>query len=229
MQQHSRRTSVGVSAWRISPHSTPDARRCRSSPRSGGSFTLCRTSHPSTLANYATLWDAHVLPRLGAMRLRDLNPEVIARFRADLTTKRRWASVRTQGSRDPPRRTPARGRVASDSGQPVPLGAQAVATPREGRSPAPARAGRADAGPPARPATPARRGPRLSPGVRRPPARRGARPRLGRHPRTDDPGRARCRAGSAEVNEDGPEKDCAPARPPRRRPERMAPRPGQAG
>ena len=40
---------------------------------------------PATLANYATLWDAHVLPRLGAMRLRDLNPEVIARFRADLT------------------------------------------------------------------------------------------------------------------------------------------------
>jgi integrase len=39
----------------------------------------------STLANYATLWDAHVLPRLGATRLRDLNPEVIARFRADLT------------------------------------------------------------------------------------------------------------------------------------------------
>ncbi len=40
---------------------------------------------PATLANYATLWDAHVLPRLGALRLRDLNPEVIARFRADLT------------------------------------------------------------------------------------------------------------------------------------------------
>lgn len=40
---------------------------------------------PATLANYATLWDAHVLPRLGAMRLRDLNPEVISRFRADLT------------------------------------------------------------------------------------------------------------------------------------------------
>jgi integrase len=46
---------------------------------------LCRTWHARRWPNYATLWDAHVLPRLGTLRLRDLNPEVIARFRADLT------------------------------------------------------------------------------------------------------------------------------------------------
>jgi len=40
---------------------------------------------PATLANYATLWDAHVLPRLGSLRLRDLNPAVLSRFRAELT------------------------------------------------------------------------------------------------------------------------------------------------
>jgi integrase len=40
---------------------------------------------PATRASYAALWDKHVLPRLGAIRLRDLNPEIVARFRADLT------------------------------------------------------------------------------------------------------------------------------------------------
>jgi integrase len=40
---------------------------------------------PSTRASYAALWDTHVLPRLGAIRLRDLTPEIIVRFRADLT------------------------------------------------------------------------------------------------------------------------------------------------
>jgi integrase len=40
---------------------------------------------PTTLASYAALWDKHVLPRLGAIKLRDLNSEVVARFRADLT------------------------------------------------------------------------------------------------------------------------------------------------
>jgi integrase len=40
---------------------------------------------PTTLASYASLWDAHVLPRLGGLRLRDIDPQTIARFRADLT------------------------------------------------------------------------------------------------------------------------------------------------
>jgi integrase len=41
---------------------------------------------PSTLGSYAALWDAHVLPRLGAIRLRDLDPQMIASLRAELTT-----------------------------------------------------------------------------------------------------------------------------------------------
>src|SRR4051812_27805307 len=38
----------------------------------------------STLRVYAQLWNGHALPRLGQMRLRDLTPLVIARFRAEL-------------------------------------------------------------------------------------------------------------------------------------------------
>ena len=41
---------------------------------------------PTTLASYASLWDAHVLPRLGATRLREIDPQTIARLRADLTS-----------------------------------------------------------------------------------------------------------------------------------------------
>jgi excisionase family DNA binding protein len=37
-----------------------------------------------TLRSYAGLWDRHVLPRLGSMRLSSITPEVIERFRAEL-------------------------------------------------------------------------------------------------------------------------------------------------
>jgi Phage integrase, N-terminal SAM-like domain len=37
-----------------------------------------------TQRSYAGLWDRHVLPRLGAMRLQDLTPVVIERYRAEL-------------------------------------------------------------------------------------------------------------------------------------------------
>jgi integrase len=39
----------------------------------------------TTLASYAALWDAHVLPRLGATPLRELDPLTLAAFRAELT------------------------------------------------------------------------------------------------------------------------------------------------
>lgn len=39
---------------------------------------------PKTRQVYADLWDRHVLPRLGGYPLRDLTPEVLARFRVDL-------------------------------------------------------------------------------------------------------------------------------------------------
>jgi hypothetical protein len=37
-----------------------------------------------TLRSYAGLWDRHVLPRLGSMRLNAITPEAIKRFRAEL-------------------------------------------------------------------------------------------------------------------------------------------------
>jgi Phage integrase, N-terminal SAM-like domain len=39
----------------------------------------------TTLASYASLWDAHVLPCLGATPLRELDPLSLIAFRADLT------------------------------------------------------------------------------------------------------------------------------------------------
>lgn len=38
---------------------------------------------PKTI--YAELWDRHVLPRIGGVELRELTPELVASFRADLT------------------------------------------------------------------------------------------------------------------------------------------------
>jgi len=38
----------------------------------------------ATLKTYASVWNRHALPRLGHLRLRDLSPAVIARFRREL-------------------------------------------------------------------------------------------------------------------------------------------------
>jgi integrase len=38
----------------------------------------------STLKGYASIWDAHVLPRLGSIPLRELTPDVANRFRLEL-------------------------------------------------------------------------------------------------------------------------------------------------
>jgi hypothetical protein len=39
---------------------------------------------PSTLQVYATVWDAHVMPRIGSLSLRELTPSVLNRFRLEL-------------------------------------------------------------------------------------------------------------------------------------------------
>ena len=39
---------------------------------------------PATQRSYASLWDAHVLERLGGYQLRELTPEIILRFRGEL-------------------------------------------------------------------------------------------------------------------------------------------------
>lgn len=33
---------------------------------------------------YAVLWDTHVLPRLGSLRLREITPSIVTRFRLEL-------------------------------------------------------------------------------------------------------------------------------------------------
>lgn len=38
----------------------------------------------TTLKVYASMWDVHILPRLGSLRLRELTPAVINRFRLEL-------------------------------------------------------------------------------------------------------------------------------------------------
>jgi hypothetical protein len=38
----------------------------------------------STLKGYASIWDAHVLPRLGSVPLRELTPDIVNRFRLEL-------------------------------------------------------------------------------------------------------------------------------------------------
>ena len=39
---------------------------------------------PKTRATYAWAYDRHIAPRLGGLKLRELDPETIARFQADL-------------------------------------------------------------------------------------------------------------------------------------------------
>jgi hypothetical protein len=38
----------------------------------------------STLESYASMWDRHVLPRIGGLRLRELTPQVLEHFRGEL-------------------------------------------------------------------------------------------------------------------------------------------------
>jgi hypothetical protein len=39
----------------------------------------------STLRRYSSMWDRHVLPHLGRYRLKEIIPEVVANYRAELT------------------------------------------------------------------------------------------------------------------------------------------------
>ena len=67
-----------------SPTSTPAARRSPSSSRSGGRSTPARTSSARRCAPTRSFWNSHALPRLGHLQLRELTPQTIARFRAEL-------------------------------------------------------------------------------------------------------------------------------------------------
>jgi len=61
--------------------SSPCARQLRNPGwRVYGEPNLAR----STLESYAVMWDRHVLPRIGGLRLRELTPQVLERFRGEL-------------------------------------------------------------------------------------------------------------------------------------------------
>src|SRR3954454_10941441 len=61
----------------------------------------------ATLKVYAHLYNRHVLPRLGATRLRDLTPQAIARSRGRSRGRRRGRRERAQDDGPAPGRAPA--------------------------------------------------------------------------------------------------------------------------
>jgi len=92
----------------------------------------------STLRVYAQLWNGHALPRLGQVRLRDLTPQTVARFRAELEAAWRRRRGDPQDDDDAPKRAAARGRMGprpEQRGQGHPQAAQA-APPRRSGDPA---------------------------------------------------------------------------------------------
>lgn len=70
-----------------------------------------------TLRSYAGLWDRHVLPRLGSMRLNAITPEVIERFRVELEAGGVGQPDDLSGARASPGHPAASGRVAADRPQ----------------------------------------------------------------------------------------------------------------
>ena len=94
-----RRARAPQAHRRAGRSSTPARRRSPSSARSGGGCTPSRTSRASTLQVYAVLWDAHVLPRLGSIPLRELTPRRHHPLPARARGRRRRARVDPQGAR----------------------------------------------------------------------------------------------------------------------------------
>jgi integrase len=66
--------------------STLDAGRITLDEYVAGRWLHAHAAHlaPKTRRNYATLYDRHISPRVGAHRLNEIDPEVIAGFQADL-------------------------------------------------------------------------------------------------------------------------------------------------
>jgi integrase len=68
----------------LAQRATPARRRSLSSRRSGGSYMRSRTSSARRCSNYASVYNKHLLPRIGHMRLRDLSVPTLMQLRADL-------------------------------------------------------------------------------------------------------------------------------------------------
>jgi hypothetical protein len=80
-----------------------------------GTWSSAHPAHlrPRTRQTYASTYDLHISPRLGGLRLRQIDAEVIAGFQGDLQRGRR--PPRDPQGDDPARRHPAaRGRVEAD-------------------------------------------------------------------------------------------------------------------
>ena len=83
-----------------------------------------RAIKPSTLTEYRSIVSAHLVPAFGAMRVEEVTPEKIERWRATVTSARLLAAVQPhqeQVARPAPRRLPPR-----------PEGVRAVRQPRRG-------------------------------------------------------------------------------------------------
>ena len=100
----------------------------------------------STLRVYAQLWNGHALPRLGQLRLRDLTPQVVARFRAELEAAGVGDRGDPQDDDDAPGRPAAGGRVGPRPDQRRQAHAQAAEAAPAGGPGDPAVADRGDAG-----------------------------------------------------------------------------------
>ena len=79
----------GTVVWRVRWRNRSKVRarkRYADVASSGGGCTASRTSRARTLQVYAVQWDAHILPRLAEILLRELTPGVVNDFRLELQT-----------------------------------------------------------------------------------------------------------------------------------------------
>ena len=112
------------------------------------------TLAPATAKGYAALYDVHIAPHLGRLKLGEITPEVDRALAGGADRGRRRARVGAEGA-DAARRDPAaRAGVRADRAQPGAAGAQGPPAGQERGPPAGARDGRGDArGEPTRDAT----------------------------------------------------------------------------
>ena len=129
----------------------------------------------ATLKGYASLWNAHVLPRLGHLRLRDITVRTVAGFRARPRGGRRRPRDGQEGARAAAGHPPARRRVGAARREPGARGPQAAAQARPRRRAAAAADRRGAARAPAQRRPAARRDARLRARLRGPSPGRGAR------------------------------------------------------
>lgn len=176
----------------------------------------------STLESYAITWDRHVLPHIGGLRLRELTPQLLERYRGELAAA--GVGLPTQASRagDRAGHPPTRRRVGIHPNQPGKGRAQARRPPPSRRAADGARSRRTGTSPTARGWRSAQRDARVRARLRGRPTGRGARADLRRRAPAHDPGRAIRLARRDQGDQDRATALGAPPPPARRRPEPVA-------